>query len=132
MTIQANTETTLPVSDATKAFLSSRHALLIGAKDALAQSGREIAVHDPASGAVIARVPAGDKLEIDAAVMAARKALEGPWSRLRPTERERLLLKLADAVETDGRLLAEVETANNGQSINLAQAIEVGAAAEHL
>jgi len=56
----------------------------------------------------------------------------GLWSRLRPADRERLLLKLADAVEADGALLAEVETANNGQSIEVARALEVGASAEHL
>lgn len=132
MTVQARIEAALPVGERTKAFLSGGHKLLIGAQDVTAQGGAEIPVHDPASGAVIASVPAGGKAEIDAAVTAARNALDGAWSKLRSSERERLLLKLADAVETDGQLLAEVETANNGQSIGIAQALEVGASVEHL
>lgn len=131
MTIQTRIAA-LPVSGATRAFLSRKHNLLIGANDVGTRSGSEIPVHDPASGAVIAAVPAGGKSEIDAAVAAARAALEGPWAKHRPADRERLLLKLADAIEADGQLLAEVETVNNGQSIGIAQALEVGASAEHL
>jgi phenylacetaldehyde dehydrogenase len=132
MTIQTRISSGLPVSEGTKAFLAGDHRLIVGAADLAAQGGAKIEVYDPASGGVIAAVPAGGKAEIDAAVAAARAALEGPWSKLRPSERERLLLKLADAVEADGPLLAEVETANNGQSIGIAQALEVGASAEHL
>jgi phenylacetaldehyde dehydrogenase len=132
MSIQPRNLAGLPVSEGTKAFLMSNHKIVVGAWDLAAESGASIAVHDPASGAIIAYVPAGGKADIDVAVATARAALEGPWSKLRPADRERLLLKLADAIDADGTLLAEIETANNGQSIGIAQALEVGASAEHL
>ncbi|RBL65834.1 aldehyde dehydrogenase, partial [Pseudomonas sp. MWU13-2625] len=68
--------------------------------------------------------------DVDLAVGAARRAFEGNWKALRPADRERLLLKLADLLEANGEELAQLETLNNGQSIHLARALEVGAAAE--
>jgi len=122
----------LPLSHATRDFIGGAHAMIVAGQDIAAQDGATMPVHDPASGRVIAEVPAGGKTEVDRAVSAARAALEGPWSRLRPVERERLILRLADAVEADGAVLAETETANNGQPLGMAQGLEVGASAEHL
>ena len=79
MTIQTKIEAVLPVSDRTRAFLSNGHKLQIGARDVDAQGGVEIPVYDPASGTVIASVPAGGKAEIDIAIAAARSALGGPY-----------------------------------------------------
>ncbi|WP_025038759.1 aldehyde dehydrogenase family protein [Bradyrhizobium sp. DOA9] len=132
MTTHVRASAELPVSDATRTFLAGEHTMTIGGRDVVAASGATIPVYDPAAGGTIALVPAGGKAEIDAAVKEARKALDGAWSKLRPADRERLLLRLADALEADGTVLAELETANNGQSIGIAKAIEVGASAEHL
>jgi phenylacetaldehyde dehydrogenase len=120
------------LGSAARAFVERRHGLGIGGRREPARDGATLDVFDPATGGVIAKVPAGKAADVDAAVAAARAALTGPWARLRPADRERLLLKLADAVEADGEVLAEVETLNNGQALGIAQALEVGASAEHL
>src|SRR5260221_10973158 len=108
-----------PLGAAARSFLASPVRMVMGGEAADARSGRELEVFDPATGAVIARVPAAAAADVDKAVGAARLALAGEWSRLRPTDRERLILKLADLVEADGEALAEIETLNNGQSLGL-------------
>ena len=58
--------------------------ILIGAHRVAAGDGRTIEVEDPATGKIIAHVPAGGAHEVDAAVTAARKAFESrAWSRMR-------------------------------------------------
>ncbi|HEX7759384.1 MAG TPA: aldehyde dehydrogenase family protein [Caulobacteraceae bacterium] len=121
-----------PLGAAARSFLASPVKMMIGGQAVDARSGRELEVFDPATGSVIARVPAAGAEDADLAVAAARSALTGEWSRLRPADRERAILKLADLVEADADALAELETLNNGQSIGVARALEVGASAEHL
>jgi phenylacetaldehyde dehydrogenase len=90
--------------------------MLIGAEWVEARSGASLPSIDPATGLQIASIPAGDAPDIDAAVTAARNAFEtGPWTRLRPVDRERLLLKLADLIEQHADELAEIETIDSGK-----------------
>lgn len=58
---------------------------------------------------------------MDIAVKAARAAFEGPWSKVEPTERGRLLNKLADLFEENSLLLASVEALDNGKGVNMAK-----------
>lgn len=58
--------------------------------------------------------------DVDIAVKAARAAFEGPWSKVDPTERGRLLCKLADLFEKNALLLASVEALDNGKGVNMA------------
>jgi phenylacetaldehyde dehydrogenase len=62
-------------------------------------------------------------------VKAARRAFEdSAWSRMRPVERERLLLKLADLVEQNAQAIAEIESIDNGKSVQMALAVDVALA----
>jgi phenylacetaldehyde dehydrogenase len=57
-----------------------------------AASGKTFAVYNPATGAVIANVPEGDKADVDLAVAAARRACdERRWTKISPSERGRML-----------------------------------------
>ncbi len=123
----------LPLEPGVREFLRTPQRMVIGGANAEANSGKCLDVFDPATGRVIATVPAGANQDIDAAVHAARKALEsGPWPKLRPADRERLILKLADLVDANAEAFAQIETLNNGQSINISRALESGASAEYL
>lgn len=115
-----------------RAYLDRAHTHIIGGERPPAASGKTLGVTDPATGAVIAHVPAGGAADVDAAVTAARAALDGPWAALTPAERQRLLLRLADLIERDGEELAQLETVNNGKSITLSRMIEVGGSVEFL
>lgn len=120
------------LSPAVVRFLAQPHALIVGADRPMAASGAVMAAHDPATGHPIATVPAAGPADVDVAVQAARRALEGEWSRLRPVERERVLLRLADLIERHGEELAQIETLNNGKPIGLSRAVEVGASVDFL
>ncbi|WP_258186875.1 aldehyde dehydrogenase family protein, partial [Chromobacterium haemolyticum] len=123
----------VPVLESVRAFLEREHGLWIDGKPRAALSGRRNEVRNPASGAVIANVADGEAADVDAAVASARRAFEsGVWSGLRPAERERVLLRLADLLEAHAEELAQLETLNQGKSIHLARAIEVGGSIEYV
>src|SRR2546426_541261 len=81
---------------------------------------REIA--NPANNQPIARVADGSTRDVELAIAAARKAFdEGPWPRMRATERATLLFKLADAIEAHTEEFAPLETRNNGKPLREAK-----------
>ncbi|HET6802475.1 MAG TPA: aldehyde dehydrogenase family protein [Casimicrobiaceae bacterium] len=121
------------LTEATRRFLDARKRMLIGGEWLDAADGSLLDVHDPATGEVFDHVPAGKAADIDRAVRAARTAFEGSeWPALRPAQRERLLLKLADLVEREARSLAEIESLDNGKSVVLAQHVDMAMAADFL
>lgn len=92
--------------------------MLIGGKWVDAASGKTFDTTNPTNGETICRVAEGDKADVDLAVKAARKAFEsGPWSKMTPAERGRLLHKLADAIESHKDELAALESLDNGKPI---------------
>jgi len=120
MTISAGPATSYrDAHRATAARLPYRHTqdLFIGGQYVRATGGSPaIEVADPATGEVWASVPAASPADIDAAVGAAREAF-GPWSALAPSERARLMLAWADAIERRSELLALTNTLENGSPI---------------
>ncbi|MBM2714738.1 aldehyde dehydrogenase family protein [Mesorhizobium caraganae] len=82
-----------------------------------AASGQTMETRNPATGAVIATVPRGDRQDIDIAVAAARKAFDGPWSRFKPYERQVLLLKIADLFEKHWEEISRSDTTDMGMPI---------------
>jgi aldehyde dehydrogenase (NAD+) len=72
---------------------------------------------DPSTGQVVAEVARGDASDIDRAVAAARTAFEGPWSRLKPFDRQALMLKVADLVEARFPDLGLIETIDMGAPV---------------
>ncbi len=115
------------------ALLSQPLKMLINGQWVSSQSGACMDVINPSNGQVLVQESLGGAHEVDLAVQAARRAFEsGPWSRMRPAERTRLLLKLADAVEQNGDELALLETLNTGKPLKMARAFDIGMAAECL
>ena len=114
-----------------KAFLAKKHHMLIDGKWVEAKSGKTFEVEDPATQEIIAHVPAGDKADIDLAVKAARKAFEtGPWSRISPAERSRLVWNLGDLLEKHADEFAEIEALDNGKPVTNARRDDVGGSIE--
>ncbi len=122
----------IAIDPSVSAFLRSPHGLLIDGESGPARSGADMPLYDPATGAELARVARAGAEDVDRAVAAARRAFEGSWAGQRPADRERLLLRLAERVEAHGEQLAQLETLNNGKSINLSRALEVGASVEFI
>ena len=87
-------------------------------------------VVNPATEDVIAQVPSAAVSDLDAAVGAARAALEGPWAKLSARERGRLVRKLGERLLDRADEVARLETLHNGKPINESRHIEIPAAAE--
>ncbi len=114
-------------------FLARRHKLLIGGKWVDAVSGKTFPVYNPADGRKLADVAEGGAEDVDRAVEAARKAFEeGPWPKLKPTERAKLVYRLADLIEEHGDELAQLETLDNGKPITDARNVDVAFSCELL
>ena len=121
------------LSEATNRFLDAPKRMLIGGHWVDAQEGGTLDVRDPATGEIFANVPAGTAADVERAVSAARRAFEdGDWPHMRPAQRERLLLRLADLVEREARSLAEIEALDNGKSVVLAQHVDMAMAVDFL
>ncbi len=71
---------------------------------------------NPATGEVWARVPDCRAADVDRAVAAAKSAYyDGPWGKLMPTERGRMLRRIGDVISRHADRLGEVETRDNGK-----------------
>lgn len=112
------------------AFVQGKHGMLIGSEWLSASSGETLDVIDPSSGKVIAKVPAGDGADVDLAVKAARKAFEGPWSKMVPAARARLIWQLADLIDANIDMLATLNSYECGKPIGDSRNGEVPFTAE--
>jgi acyl-CoA reductase-like NAD-dependent aldehyde dehydrogenase len=103
--------------------------MFIGGQWVDAVSGKRTEIRNPANGELITTASEGDKEDVDRAVAAARKAFaEGPWPKMKPNERARLLLKLADLIEENAEELAHLDTLDYGQPVSLTTGFAAAAA----
>jgi phenylacetaldehyde dehydrogenase len=115
------------LNPAARAFLERSHGHFI---DGQWQSPTaSIAVVDPSTGRQVSAIGAGTAADIDGAVQAAHRAFNHPsWRGLAPLDRERLMVRLAELIEANAALLAQVESVDNGMPLGFAE-INVGGAA---
>ena len=86
---------------------------------------------EPGDRNVIAPCAEGDKADIDAAVRAARRALEsGPWAAMTPSDRSKIVWRIGDLISKYGDELAELESLDNGKPMAVARAADVPLAAD--
>ena len=96
-----------------------------------AASGKTFETPNPATGETLANVAEGDAEDINRAVGAARRAFEsGPWSRMTPSDRGRLIWKIGDLILEHAEELAQLESLDNGKPVGVALAADVPLAAD--
>lgn len=94
--------------------------------------GTDFPAFDPATGAEIGIVAGAAPSDVDAAVAAARRALNSTaWAGLLPVDRAALLFRLADLIDEDGENLARIETRDQGQPLAVSRGVSVAGAASH-
>ncbi|WP_159983471.1 MULTISPECIES: aldehyde dehydrogenase [unclassified Novosphingobium] len=93
---------------------TSEQDMLIDGKRVPALSGKRFETRNPATGDLLATVAQGAAEDVDRAVRSARAAFEGPWRRMKPVERQRIMLRLADLVEENYEELAMLDTLDLG------------------
>ncbi len=114
------------VSNSTADFVAQKHRMFIGGRFVLAASGKTFPVYNPATGEIMAYVPEAQSEDVDRAVQAAREAFDnGPWTRMKPSERGRLLWKLGDLLEQHLEEFAQLESLDNGKPVTVARAADV-------
>jgi phenylacetaldehyde dehydrogenase len=114
------------VSGAIDAFIRAPHRLFIGGEQVDSNAVDKIPVVDPSTGDTIAVVPAGDAIDVDRAVGAAKGALasasSGGWT---PALRTQALWALADLIAENADEFARMETLDAGKPIANARRIDV-------
>jgi aldehyde dehydrogenase (NAD+) len=85
-------------------------------------AGGRLPVEDPSTGEVFGSIAAGGAGEIDEAVAAARRALDGPWGALAAAERGRLLARIGTRVLEEAETLARLEAMDVGKPLRQARA----------
>ena len=104
--------------------------MLIGGNWVDGDDGAQIEVRNPSTGQILTSVAEARESDIDKAVRAARRAFdEGPWPRMKPADRARILWKLGDLILEDAAELARLETLDNGKPYLAALNGDVPAAA---
>jgi betaine-aldehyde dehydrogenase len=107
--------------------------MLIDGEWVESSSGAWIEVHDPASGALVGRVPAGTADDVDRAVAAARRSFrDGRWHGMYGPERVAVLNRLADLIDAHLGELAEIESAQTGSALKLRRDSDIPFAADNL
>ena len=88
-------------------------------------TGKSWANFSPVDGSLIGRVPEGGRAEVDAAVAAARAALDGPWGRMTVVQRTDLLGAVADEINRRFDEFLAAECLDTGKPMSLASHIDI-------
>ncbi|MEU8838712.1 gamma-aminobutyraldehyde dehydrogenase [Streptomyces roseus] len=96
----------------------------IGGEFKDAADGRTTEVVNPATGEVYATAPLSGQADVDAAMAAAAAAFPG-WRDTTPSERQKALLKIADAFEARADELVAAESENTGKPLGLTASEEL-------
>ena len=96
-----------------------------------AQDGRRSDLVDPSTGEVFGSAPVSGDADVDAAYTAASTAFE-TWRDATPGERQRMLLKLADAIEEHAEDVIAAECQNTGKPTELMRTEEIPPAVDQI
>src|SRR5262245_44022306 len=101
--------------------MAVRHRLFIDNTWQDAAEGGVFETIDPATEEPVAEVARGGPADVDRAVRAASAAMRGPWRELAPSERGRLLFRLADLIAQRRDEIARAETLDVGKPLKDSQ-----------
>ncbi|NNU82832.1 MULTISPECIES: aldehyde dehydrogenase [unclassified Geobacillus] len=119
-------QTEAMISEKVKAF-DCQH--FINGRFLPSKSGKVFPNINPATGEVIGTVCEGGKEEIDLAVAAARRALDGPWKRMTTGERIAVLRRIGDLILERKEELARLESLDTGKPYSLSLTLDIPRAA---
>ena len=97
---------------------------LINGELVSSSSGEVTSIVDPSTGEVYAQAPNSNAHDVDLAMKSAADAFVG-WRDSTPSERQRALLKIADALESRSEELVEIESRNTGKPLGITTSEEI-------
>ena len=122
---------TVTLESSVEAFIGTPRQMFVNGQWVDAASGKTFETPNPATGETLARVAEGDAEDVNRAVRAARAAFDsGPWSRMTPSERGRIIWRIGDLILENVDELAQLESLDNGKPFLVAQAADVPLAAD--
>lgn len=110
--------------------LQEKYGLFIGGEWVDASTDKTIDVMNPATGKKISSISEASEQDVDTAVKAAQKAFES-WSKTSPIERQNVLLKIADLIDSHKEYLATIESMDNGKPIRETLNADIPLGADH-
>jgi aldehyde dehydrogenase (NAD+) len=110
--------------------LRDRYQLFIGGRFVDAKAGGSFTTVNPATEAPLAVVAEAGADDVDAAVKAARKAFP-KWAKLAPSERAKVVYRIARQLQERAREFAVLETLDGGKPIKESRDVDVPLAAAH-
>ena len=123
----------IPVDENVSKYVAKKRQMLINGKWVDAASGKTFPTYNPATGEVLAHVAEGDKEDVDRAVAAARAAFDkGPWRNITPSERGRVIWKLADLLERRLEEFAQLECLDQGKPLGLTRMVDIPTSIDQL
>src|SRR6266487_4016797 len=105
--------------------MADSHQMFIGGEGVNSSDGATRDVIGPSTGEVIATVQEGTAEDANRAVAAAKKAFDEVWFDSTPKDRQLVLLKLADAIESHAEELVELEAKNVGKPAAVTMSEEI-------
>jgi aldehyde dehydrogenase (NAD+) len=111
--------------------IAPSYGLYIGGEMVDPTDGTRFKTVNPATEEVLSEVVAAGAGDVDRAVAAARRAFDGPWSRLPAKERGKYLYRIARLVQERSRELAVLESIDNGKPIKESRDVDLPLVAAH-
>ena len=96
--------------------------LLIDGKWVASVSGQTIDVINPCDGKSFTQIDRGNAADIDLAVAAAQRALDGAWGKMTATERGRILMRFGELIVKNAEEVARIEARDTGKPLSVARA----------
>ena len=113
--------------------LNFNNEAFIDGKFVKAQSEKTFDCFNPSNGKLLTKVSSCDETDVDRAVKSCRKAFDnGHWSRMSPTERKKILLKLSDLILKNHDELALLDSMDMGKTVSDAFTYDIPGAADLL
>ncbi len=111
--------------------VQKKYQLFIGGDFVAPASGKYFDTINPATEDRLSRVALANAADVDKAVKAARKAYNGPWSRMKPAERGKYIYRIARIMQERAREFAAIESLDGGKPIREARDVDIPLAAAH-
>ncbi|MEU3472650.1 aldehyde dehydrogenase family protein [Rhodococcus sp. NPDC006774] len=115
----------ISVPTTVKNFLSRPVNHLIDGADTPSRSHEQFLTFNPSDGAELAHVALGAEAEVDRAVAAARKALDGPWGRMSGSDRSKIIWRVGELIEQKAEDFAILEALDSGKPATYARAVDI-------
>ena len=113
--------------------LNFNNEAFIDGKFVKAQSEKTFDCFNPSNGKLLTKVSSCDETDVDRAVKSCRKAFDnGHWSRISPSERKKILLKLSDLILKNHNELSLLDSMDMGKTVSDAFTYDIPGAADLL